>query len=205
MRISHMSVTNTLGPGLRYAIWVQGCDKRCPGCINPEGQHLDGGFETSIDAMLYNIKKSPDITGVTISGGEPFLQYDALKELVYEVKKQTALDIMLYSGYRLEELKKMYPDSSDFFGYIDIFIDGEYVESQNDNSSWRGSYNQNIYCFTDKYKTYAKQMKKNKTRKFSFEITEEGEIFFVGIPPKGMYEEFMTKIGGKNYEWKKSV
>ena len=107
MKVSYIAKTSVLGPGKRCAIWMQGCNKRCKGCINPEGQDLKGGYEISINTLLDKIFSFDEITGVTISGGEPFIQYNELLNLINGIKKSSDLDVMLYSGYTLEEIEKM--------------------------------------------------------------------------------------------------
>ena len=205
MKISHMTTTNTLGPGKRFVIWMQGCKKNCVGCINPEGRNLDGGYKITVEDIMERLSKHPDLVGVTISGGEPFLQFDELQKLIQRIKQETMLDIMLYSGYTLEHLKQMIPDSMKFFENIDIFVDGEYIQGKNENEMYRGSSNQKIYFFTDRYKAWQEKIMQSKSRNFSFEVKENGEVLFVGIPPKGFYEKFLEKIGGYNDERKKSI
>lgn len=183
--------TSVLGPGNRIVIWFQGCNKSCSGCLNIEGQKINAGEFYSNDKLLEIIKSIDNIIGVTISGGEPFLQADELCELVSLIKINTNLDIMLYSGYKFEELYKKY--TSNFFENIDIFIDGEYIEELNDDSMYRGSSNQNIYCFTPKYKQFLSKILKTKNRSVEFEFDEENELFFVGIPPKNFFYKLLEK------------
>ena len=95
----------------------------------------------------------------------------------------------------------MYPDCMNLLNKIDIFIDGEYIKGKNDNSMYRGSSNQKIYYFTPKYIEYEKHIEMSSNREFSFEIKDNGDVFFVGIPPKDLYEKFLKKIGGMNNEW----
>lgn len=201
MRVSYITKTKTLGPGERCAIWMQGCKKRCKGCINPEGQNLNGGYEISVEEIINEILQFKTITGVTISGGEPFIQYKELCDLVDIIKRVSDLDVMLFSGYSLSEIKEMYPNCMNLLNKIDIFIDGEYIIEENDNSMFRGSNNQKIYMFTPKYIEYKSQIELSKQREFSFEIKDDGDVFFVGIPPKELYEKFIEKIGGRNNEW----
>ena len=67
--------TRVLGPGLRYALWLQGCKKRCAGCINPAGQRIgEGGYWMDESAIVDELAAVASLTGITISGGEPFLQ-----------------------------------------------------------------------------------------------------------------------------------
>lgn len=159
----------------------------------------------TVEDIMERLSKHPDLVGVTISGGEPFLQFDELQKLIQRIKQETMLDIMLYSGYTLEHLKQMIPDSMKFFENIDIFVDGEYIQEKNENEMYRGSSNQKIYFFTDRYKAWQEKIMQSKSRNFSFEVKENGEVLFVGIPPKGFYEKFLEKIGGYNDERKKSI
>ncbi len=197
MRISHSTVTECLGPGRRYVIWVQGCMKRCRGCINPEGWDTAGGIEKTTDELFSEICGYEDLTGVTISGGEPFLQAEELLKLIKKIKTDTNLDIMLYSGYSLEELKTAAGTAAEeIFRLTDIFIDGEYIEDLDKGSMYRGSDNQKIYFFTDKYKNYSDKILKSKQRNFSFEVLDSGEVYFIGIPPTDFYKKFLQTLGG---------
>lgn len=195
-RISHfVENTTVLGPGNRFAIWFQGCSKSCNGCINPQGQDVNGGYFISNNELLEKVKLQKSITGVTISGGEPFLQFEELFDLMKSIKENTSLDIMLYSGYKYQELVSKYDEYKDkFFSLIDILIDGEYRENENTNSLYRGSDNQKIYFLSEKYKKFEEVIYKSKNRSIEFNMTKDNEIFLVGVPPKGFYEEFIEKI-----------
>lgn len=196
MRISkYIKKTRVLGPGIRFAVWFQGCKKRCVGCINPEGRKLDGGIWMEIEELMELIKSQKDIHGVTISGGEPFLQFAELREFTERIKQETSLDIMLYSGYTLSELEIIFADDlKPFLEKIDLFIDGGYIKEQDTGSLYRGSDNQNIYCFSGKFEAYRKQMYSIKNRDLEFEI-EGDDIFMIGVPPKDFYPEFLKRIG----------
>lgn len=198
IRISHLEESTTvLGPGSRYVIWTQGCEKKCKNCIYPEGQKPDGGRMADVRELIESIASKPKLTGVTISGGEPFLQFDALEALVKGIKEHTKCDIMLYSGYTLEEIRAKIGQerARRFFSYIDILIDGEYVDEQNNGSMYRGSDNQNIYFFTDKYAAFRDKIYHTKNRDIEFTLNNRNEVVMIGIPPKGFYREFIKKIG----------
>jgi len=86
------------GPGLRYVIFFQGCLLRCMYCHNPDCFTLQAGKKMSVDEIIQDIKKYlPYIKngGVTLSGGEPFLQADFATELLHRIKQlglHTAID-----------------------------------------------------------------------------------------------------------------
>lgn len=188
----YTNCTRVLGPGNRFAIWFQGCKQRCKACINPAGQNMDGGFYISVDDLLQEILASKNIDGVTISGGEPFLQFEELNLLVQKIKEQTTLDVMLYSGYKYEDLLQKFGET--FFELIDIFIDGEYIEEQNNNSPYKGSDNQRIFFPSGKDNYYKKLLQEKNNREIEFEINKNSEVFLVGIPPKNFYENLITEI-----------
>lgn len=188
----YVESTTALGPGLRSAVWFQGCEKRCVGCVNQDAQKKEGGHPLSLEKLFLCLTQKEDLTGVTISGGEPFLQWDSLKNLVERIKAETKLDIMLFSGYTFEELLPKYGQS--FFNQIDLFVDGEYREDLDENQLFRGSGNQKIYSFTGKYESFLPQILTNRGRTIEFQVTENQDSFLVGIPPKNFYEELLEQI-----------
>ena len=142
---------HTLGPGNRYCLWVQGCPRRCPGCVSPTDQPLDGGYQMSIQALAAEIALSkPD--GITISGGEPFLQASALAEMLVCMKEAFSFDpgVIVYTGYCIEELKEV-PGADALLAQTDLLIDGPYIQELDDGRSLRGSSNQRIIPLTDRY------------------------------------------------------
>lgn len=194
--LSHeIASTSVLGPGLRYGIWMQGCKKNCPGCVFPQGRSLNsGGYHKSIDALLADICHAPAITGVTISGGEPFLQAEALARLLVAIRENTFLDVMLYSGYTLDELREWRNPAVEMaLACADLLIDGEYVEEENDNALYRGSANQQIWFLSDKYLPYKEKIMNAKNRSIQFVNTEAG-LFMIGIPARGFKRKFFNTL-----------
>lgn len=128
------------GPGIRYTIFFQGCKFYCKGCHNKNSWDITKGYSRSTEIILDDISKEQYIDGVTISGGEPFLQYEKLKELVYLVKKKRPeLNIIVFTGYTFEELLELKYDLSN----IDYLVDGRFVlEKKNLSLLYRGSSNQ---------------------------------------------------------------
>jgi len=146
------------GPGIRFAIFCQGCPHDCPGCHNPETHDFAGGYDCSIDRILEEIDRDPMLAGVTFSGGEPMCQPVAFSKLGKAVKER-GLDLTIYSGYTLEQLidrvkgKGTGKDLSveerkatlELLEMADILIDGPYVASLRDLTlAFRGSSNQRV-------------------------------------------------------------
>lgn len=133
------------GPGLRYVIFTQGCLKRCFLCHNAKTQSLDGGYFESLDKMVNDFKSNPILQGITISGGEPFLQPEAVLYLVKKAK-EIGLDVIVYSGYYYHELKKYKNEFvQDILKTADYLIDGPFEAWHKSLSiHFRGSTNQRI-------------------------------------------------------------
>ena len=141
----------TLGPGRRYCLWVQGCERQCPGCVSVHSRDPEGGYSMTLHALAMEIKMS-NPEGLTISGGEPFLQAEALAELLQLLKNGMHCDpgVIVYTGYTLEELQQR-PDAQALLAHTDLLIDGPYVQALDDGLSLRGSSNQRVIPLTQRY------------------------------------------------------
>jgi len=169
--------TKALGPYNRYVIWVQGCQKRCHGCISPDSQPIDGGYEEDVDVIVADVIKTPDIEGITISGGEPFLQVEPLVYLIKKIKLTKDIGVIVYTGMLFQEIEE-----SELKKVSDIIIDGEYQDELNDDLSLRGSSNQNIYLITKKYENEA-NIYGVQGRKIELYV-RDGYATMIGIPDK---------------------
>ena len=129
------------GDGIRFAIFMQGCLRRCEGCHNPETHALDGGRLIDTAEIISEIKKNPLLDGITLTGGEPFLQIDSADEIARAVKN-FGLSVWCYTGFIFEDLP---PEAAPLLKNIDVLIDGAFIESQRDlELQFRGSRNQRI-------------------------------------------------------------
>ncbi|MBR2519811.1 MAG: anaerobic ribonucleoside-triphosphate reductase activating protein [Selenomonadaceae bacterium] len=129
------------GDGIRFAIFFQGCKRNCEGCHNPETHSLDGGKLIDTEEIISALKKNSLLDGITLTGGEPFLQIDAANELA-RAAKNFGLSVWCYTGYTFEELDG---DAQKLLDNVDVLIDGEFVESLRDlELIFRGSSNQRI-------------------------------------------------------------
>ena len=135
------------GPGIRMAVFVQGCPHRCPGCHNPQTHDPDGGHLISVSSVFEQYKENPLLRGITFSGGEPFCQPRALARLG-ELVKQAGGTVITYTGYLYEDLLEMskdQPEIGELLSVSDWIIDGPYIESLRSlELDWRGSSNQRI-------------------------------------------------------------
>ena len=134
------------GPGMRYTIFTQGCPHNCDGCHNPETHDFKGGRYMSIEEMFSQICESELISGVTFSGGEPLCQADVLVKLARIIKANTDLNIVIFTGYLIEDLIAMNnADINEILLLADWLIDGKFsLEEKDLTLSFRGSKNQRI-------------------------------------------------------------
>ena len=136
------------GPGLRMVVWTQGCIHNCKGCHNPQTHELHGGKIYDTDYIVKEIKKLKLHRGITLSGGEPFLQAKALSTIAREAKNNN-LDVWCYTGFTFEQLidksNPLYFDNITLLRYIDVIVDGKFIIDKKDISlKFRGSSNQRI-------------------------------------------------------------
>ena len=135
------------GPGIRFVIFTQGCPHRCEGCHNPETHDPSGGYDCESQKLLDEIDRNPLLRGVTVSGGEPFCQPEALLPLLEGIKAR-GLDLFVYTGYLYETLQEMAlgrPAIGRMLELTDFLVDGPFLLRERDLTlRFRGSRNQRI-------------------------------------------------------------
>lgn len=178
--------TEVLGPGRRAVIWVHGCCFNCFGCLAESfktGPFIDESIE-SIAAWLLSLR---DCDGLTISGGEPFLQAEALSELIRIIRNEKDLGVIIYTGFTYEELcaeaveKKA---TAELLSSVDILIDGRYIDELNDGLPYRGSSNQRIIQLSDRYLDEMDYYEpEEKERKMEI-LVSQNSLMMVGVPDR---------------------
>jgi anaerobic ribonucleoside-triphosphate reductase activating protein len=148
-----VDVTEAEGPGARFAVWVQGCAIRCPGCCNPH--MLDPLAGTPLDAgeLLARLDRARDrVEGVTLLGGEPFEQAAALAQFARGVRER-GLSVVVFTGHLLEELRAGRPAGSpELLDQVDLLVDGPYQADLPERTRrWSGSANQRFHLLTGRY------------------------------------------------------
>lgn len=171
---------HTLGYGSRLGVWVQGCSRNCKGCISAEFQPYKEKFMLSASEILSLIPKGVIPDGLTISGGEPFEQENGIFELINLFSERFSDDILIYTGYTLDELKARNSEiTNKILSSVSILIDGEYIDEKNDGQALRGSSNQKIHVFrhAERYDDII-----NGKRKLQG-VLLNNNLWFIGIPP----------------------
>lgn len=149
----YRSATDCLGPNKRFALWVQGCERGCKGCISPEMQSSTGGEVTPILDLAAYILRQRSVEGITISGGEPFYQADRLAALLRQIKAvRPDFGVIVFTGFTYAELLASgEPEIMELLAETDLLIDGVYKADLDDNQGLRGSSNQNYVFLTQRY------------------------------------------------------
>ena len=141
------------GPGVRVSVFVSGCTHRCPGCFNEEAWDFNFGkpfTQETIDYIIDLLK--PDFyKGITFLGGEPLehVNQQGLLPLARKIREvYPEKSIWCFTGYDFEKdvLGRMineWPETKELLSYIDVLVDGEFIEAQKDLSLvFKGSANQ---------------------------------------------------------------
>ena len=143
------------GPGVRVSLFVSGCTHHCPGCFNQETWDFNYGNPFDSDVMNEIIKalEPSYIRGFTLLGGEPFeyTNQQGVLPLLREIKHRFPhKDIWCFTGYDYEkdilgDMMNKWPETGKMLSYIDVLVDGEFVESlRNLSLRFRGSSNQRL-------------------------------------------------------------
>ncbi len=180
LRVHHfLPLSYTNGPGARAALWLQGCSLGCPGCFNPNTHPFEGGELISVEKVLeliLAVRKT--IEGITISGGEPLQQQQALIALLKLIRARSELSVLLFSGFTWQEIQR-FPHAKDLYDCVDVLISGRYIESRRLAHGLLGSSNKRLHFFTQRYSPQDIQT----LPEAEVIITEMGEILMSGIDP----------------------
>lgn len=177
----HFPVT-TLGPGRRLGIWFQGCSIRCDGCISADTWG-PGKRPLALAQLLDDIQPwLAETEGITLSGGEPFDQPDALLALLGALRQRTRVDILVYSGHPLETLQPLLQRAE---GLLDALICDPFEQQQAQTRVLRGSDNQRLIFFTElgrqRLGAYERPLQAD-DRALDLMFDDDGSIWMAGIP-----------------------
>lgn len=193
--------TRALGPGTRTAVWVQGCDRRCPGCISPEWIPNRVSRLIRPDELAEMVFDNSNVEGVTLSGGEPMRQAAGLAEFIRLGRLVKNFNVICFTGYLYEDLisNPPGPGVQDLLKQIDVLIDGPYIKNLNDGIGLRGSSNQRIIYLTDRL---SKTCLSHLHRQIELHVNGES-VLLVGIPSPKLHRlmlkltSYIRKYGDK--------
>lgn len=178
----HFPVTG-LGYGRRVGIWFQGCSIRCRGCIVPETWETSDYFRVSMRDLTSAIQGWVDRSdGVTISGGEPFDQPEALLRLLQWLDRRPGVrDVLVYSGYPLSRLHR---EHADILNLVDVLIAEPFVVNQPDERPFIGSANQRLELLSDLARERYSSNLDGFARQMGVAVID-GAILLAGVPKRG--------------------
>jgi anaerobic ribonucleoside-triphosphate reductase activating protein len=189
---AHYPVT-ALGPGTRAGLWTQGCTIGCLGCLSRDTWDADPLTAVPVRAVLGWLNSLPGpVDGVTISGGEPFQQPDALAALLRGIDEwrgrgDAEVDVLVYSGYAYSRLTRS-ARTREILSWCDAVVAGPYVERLGDGGPLMGSANQRLVPLTDLgHRRYAEAAATDDSRiQVSIDAGPGGRrVYYIGIPRRG--------------------
>lgn len=150
------------GEGVRCSLYVSGCMFHCEGCYNVATWSFKSGipYTQELEDRIIDDLSQPYVQGLTLLGGEPFLNTGTVLPLVKRIRKELPKkDIWSWTGYTWEELMLETPDKLELLSYLDILVDGRYDRTKrNLMLQFRGSSNQRIIDVQKSLKTNCLQL-----------------------------------------------
>ena len=137
------------GEGVRCSLYVSGCLFACKGCYNMAAQNFNYGtiYTKELEQKILDDLDAPYCQGLTLLGGEPFLNTQILIPLCKAVRERfgETKDIWSWTGYTWEEMMEESTDKLELLSYIDILVDGRFDINKKDLSlQFRGCSNLRI-------------------------------------------------------------
>ena len=169
--------TEAEGPGIRTAIWVQGCRIRCADCINPHLFSFAGGDPLDPTAIAAEAQAA-GVEGITLLGGEPFDQAGSCADLAVAAGG-LGLGVIVFTGYVYDDLVAAGPEPSRLLAATDLLVDGPYRRKKIERQrSLVGSTNQRFLHLTDRYRSFDPCIHPNRV---DVRVSPSGEIELAGF------------------------
>lgn len=198
-KILHNNFVNGPSENGRTVIWTQGCPHACPGCFNPQTWADKGGETWDVcELAQYILRKNPD--GLTLSGGEPLAQSESLLELLKYLHDENSIPrfkygIICFSGYTLEEIYKN-TTQVECLKYIDLLIEGRFIQSLKHNHSLSGSSNQRLIWNENPGRgcnLISKESVDNNSQHNIQVYTNDNKIYVTGFPVRD--KKWLSEMG----------
>lgn len=195
----HFPVT-TLGPGRRIGIWFQGCSIRCSGCVSADTWATDRALTTVDQVLLAIAGWLEQADGITISGGEPFDQPEALDNLLDLMPLTQAQDVLVYSGHPFEHIQHHHAVRD---GRVDALISDPYQFESPQTLPLRGSDNQRLHLLTERgrqrFGSFNHPISADK-RSLDVMFDDDGTVWLAGIPRPGDMDRLRAVLGSHGHE-----
>lgn len=166
-------------------VWLKGCALACPGCFNPHLWDPKGGTEVSVRALAERIHAVAGLRGVTLSGGEPLEQPEAVIELLGRLERR--LDTVIFTGFSLEEIKAD-AKKAPVLACVDLIVAGRYVrELGSDQNLWAGSSNKGVHALTGRIR-----VEETPEARVEVFIGPDGQATTTGFPTTDLLKNMKT-------------
>jgi anaerobic ribonucleoside-triphosphate reductase activating protein len=196
---AHHPVT-TLGPGSRIGLWFQGCGIGCPGCVSRDTWAADPATSMDVAALLEWCAGRPvaAVDGVTISGGEPFDQPEALAAVLSGLDRWRRsvgreIDLLCYSGRTLAVLRRAF---GSVLAQLDAVIPGPYLAGRPTDAAWRGSDNQTVVPLSELGRRRYADLPEPGRPRLQIAVDDES-IWCIGIPRAGDLERLEASLADR--------
>lgn len=190
----------TLGPGRRLGIWFQGCSIRCPGCISRDTWPVVADRKLEVGELLERILPwATQADGLTISGGEPLDQPDALRDLLIGWRQLSQGSVLLFTGHVFDAAMPWLDANP---GLIDGVVAGPYDVAAGDRLALRGSDNQTLHILSPRGAEFARYDRPSTPdeRRLDLMIDDAGDAWLVGIPELGMMRKLRGTLAAQGHQ-----
>jgi anaerobic ribonucleoside-triphosphate reductase activating protein len=192
----HFPVT-TLGPGRRVGLWLQGCSIRCSGCISVDTWEASAGVDlTSVISRMSRLAATAD--GLTVSGGEPFDQPDALAALLAAWRAISETSILVFTGYERDQVAHWLIRHP---GLIDALMTGPFRSDLPQTRALRGSDNQRLHLLTELGEGFAgfERAAQAEDLRLDAMFDDHGQLWMAGIPARGDLSRLRRILAGQGH------
>jgi anaerobic ribonucleoside-triphosphate reductase activating protein len=179
----HFPVT-TLGPGRRVGLWFQGCSIRCPGCISVDTWDAGRNIVDAADVVDRLRELSGSCDGLTVSGGEPFDQPDALAEILHGWRRHSATPTLVFTGREMQDVAGWFDVHPNL---VDAVMTGPFRSDLPQTAALRGSDNQTLHVLTERgsaFRAYDRAAGVG-DRRLDVMFDDVGDAWIAGIPARG--------------------
>jgi anaerobic ribonucleoside-triphosphate reductase activating protein len=199
-----------LGPGRRLVLWVQGCTLACPGCVSRDTWDSAAGADIAPDdlAEVWAAALADGADGITVSGGEPLQQAEAVGALLAALETVSrsanrSVDVLMYTGYEPEELHGLGPAAARVIEHVDALITGRYRAERPTALIWRGSANQRLIPRTvighRRYDPFLEH--EEDAAQLQVNVDDE-DVGLIGIPRRGVLPRLERSLRGAGIEFR---
>lgn len=189
---------SALGPGQRVGVWFQGCSIRCPGCISVDSWEVGLG-QTTVGDVLNAVRPFATLAdGLTVSGGEPFDQPDALAALLTGWRDLSQTSVLVFTGFEFEAIEPWLLSNP---GLVDAVITGPYRSDLPQTLALRGSDNQKIHALTalgTELSGFERPLVDG-DRRLDVMFDAEGNAWLAGIPARGDMGRLRRNLAGSGH------